>query len=332
VSHPEFVEALKGAKDHLKSSKIPNLSGTNVVSSWELAPPPIHQSVGFGDFFLPSPRVQRNVTTVFLVLSSHENFLRREAIRKTWGVKDMTFFVVGHSRYDDTADDDHQLLLREQLTYQDLVEIPMVESYARLPEKVVQAYHWTMNNFPNINWIVKVDDDSFVRPPSLDRYLDKYNPTVPMLIGKIIPRSRAARKGKWAEHEWKPEFYPYWAIGSAGYIVSKAVAQYVVENSGSLHRYQGEDVSLGIWLYLWEQRVTYIQAWSMITNDGIDVCGIPRYMIIGHDLTLDEMYHCFLQYRNTSLYNENTWIDEAADYADLGKIEKGDEAGISRLI
>ena len=326
-SHPDFVQALKDARVHLvETSQLVDFSSGKDVLSWELAPPPTNQTVVFGAFFLPPPRVQPNVTTVVVVLSSHENFLRREAIRKTWGIKYMTFFVVGHSRNDETTDDDHRQLIREQLMYGDLIEVPIVESYTKLPEKVVQAYRWTLWHIPNVRWIVKADDDSFVRPEKLDRYLDKYNSDAPMLIGKIIPHSRPAQSGKWAEHEWSTEFYPYWAIGSAGHIVSRRVAQYVVENSPTLHRYQGEDVSLGIWLHEWKQSVTYIQASSMITNDGVVVCGTPRYMMIGHDLTLDEMYHCFLQYRNASLFNENTWVDKGAAYADLVNIGKADEA------
>jgi Galactosyltransferase len=332
-SHPDFVQAVKDARVHLvESSQKVDLSIGKDAFSWELAPLPTNHSGVFETFFLPPPRVQPNVTTAVVVLSSHENFLRREAIRKTWGIRYMTFFVVGHSRNDETTDDDHRQLIAEQMMYADLIEVPLVESYAKLPEKVVQAYRWTLLHIPKVRWIVKVDDDSFVRPASLNRYLDKYNSDVPILIGKIIPHSRPAQSGKWAEHEWLPEFYPYWAIGSAGHIVSRRVVQYVVENSASLHRYQGEDVSLGIWLHEWEQSVTYIQASSMITNDGVAVCGTPRYMMIGHDLTLDEMYHCFLQYRNASLFNENTWVDEAAAYAELVKIGEGEEADTVRPV
>jgi Galactosyltransferase len=326
VSHPEFVATLKDAQVRLMSTKIIDSSTVKVVSSWELAPTPTNQSVLFGDFLFPPPCIQPNITTVILVLSSQENFLRREAIRKTWGVKNMVYFVVGHSRNDEdtAADKDHRHLLLEQLTYQDLLEVPMVESYSKLPEKLVQAYRWTILNVPNVRWIVKADDDSFVRPYNLDRYLEKYNPNVPMLIGKIMPHSPTAKRGKWFEHEWKADFYPYWAMGSAGHVVSHSVAQYVSENSGSLHRYQGEDVSLGIWLHQWKQKVTYIQASSMITNEGTVVCGTPRYMMIGHDLTLDDVCDCFLQYQNASVVDENTWVDEAASYADLVKEETGD--------
>jgi len=324
--HPDFVRDVNDACSRLQSNnnkkreEIDSKNVTHTVSSWELAIPPIDQDVVFEEFFLPPPRFDPNITLVVLVLSAHENFFQREAIRKTWGVTNMTFFIVGHSRDDGTTSSDRQRMLQEQTIYGDLVEIPMIESYAKLPEKVIQAYRWTMIHLPNIRWIAKVDDDSFVRPKNLDRYLDNYSPNVPTLIGKIIPHSRTPRNGKWAEHEWKPEFFPYWAIGSAGHIVSRRVANYVIDNSTSLHRYQGEDTSLGIWLHQWEEKVTYIQASSIMTNEGITLCGNPQYVMIGHDLSLEEIYHCYLQFQNVTSSTENKLVDISVAHPDLTKV------------
>ncbi len=328
VTHPTFIERLKQSRRDLEEMIVPfNLPPP---SSWK----PASTNVTFGEFFLPPPHLPANVTStstststrvVILVLSAHQNFERRQAIRETWA-DGVIYFVVGHSKCNTTIEclsEDHNLLLQEQLLYHDLLEIPMVESYDRLPEKVIQAYHWTLQHIPSVQWLVKADDDTFVRPSTLQQYLRKYNPTIPMWIGKMIPHSRVARSGKWADHDFLSDFYPYWAIGSAGHIISRAVAEYVIQESARLHRYQGEDVSLGIWLNQWDEQVTYIQAERMITNDGIRVCGSPRYLMIGHDLTLDEVYECYLQFFNTTVFKENTWLEIPADFEDLVRLEEG---------
>lgn len=343
VAHPIFVEKLKQSQRALEASTLSSSSSTTTTLSlldqqpqyhWKPAP----SNVSFGDFFLPPPFFPpKDTTVVFLVLSSYRNYLRRQSIRETWW-NGTVYFVVGQpnctlsTTVDCHADDqDHyEILQKEQRLYHDLLEIPMLESYRRLPEKVIQAYHWTLQYIPSVAWIVKVDDDTFVRPSSLQRFVQKYNPNIPLWIGKMIPHSPVARSGKWADHEYQPDFYPYWAIGSAGHIVSRSIAQFVVQNSATLHRYQGEDVSLGIWLNQWQQQtVTYIQAERMITNDGIQVCGIPRFMMIGHDLTLDEMYECHLRFQNITDFQENTWFDQPAGFEERVRLEES--TGRARL-
>ena len=155
-----------------------------------------------------------------------------------------------HTNYSTRSCDDidHNFLRLEQQRYQDLLEIPMKEHYDRLPEKLLQAYHWVVHNLPHVEWIVKSDDDMYVRYHSLESYLKKYNCNSPMVIGEIIDKSPVSRHGKWAEFDYPYDYYPMWPKGSAGHVVSKEVAQYLSKMSESLHRYQGEDTSIGIWL------------------------------------------------------------------------------------
>jgi hypothetical protein len=388
VSHPDFLQTLTQRRRELENVNTTNVayqassSSSSHLPPWKPAPTPMNQTIPFSDCFLPPPRIPPHSATthdgppvmVILVLSASHNVDRRQAIRETWARQQqdqqhpppdeniLIYFVVGHSDCNQATDGtttnttidcrqrDHKLLLQEQSLHQDLLEIPMTESYARLPEKVVQAYHWTLHHIPNVEWLVKADDDTYVRPTSLAAYLTKYNAHRPLWMGKMIPHSRVAREGKWADYSWPNDFYPYWAIGSAGHIVSRAIANYVVEHSATLHRYQGEDVSLGIWLHQWQQQsqsqsqqqsqqqtppvvVTYIQADRMITNDGTGVCGLADYFLIGHDLTLEEMYDCHLRFHNTPpvLDHENSWIDQPAGFADLVRMEEGMEPAANNV-
>jgi hypothetical protein len=70
----------------------------------------------------------------------------------------------------------------------------------------------------------------------------------------------------------------------------------------------------------------------MITNDGIQVCGIPRYIMIGHDLTLDEMYECHLRFQNISVFQENTWLEQPAGFEEVVRLEESAVFGMMRNV
>lgn len=53
--------------------------------------------------------------------------------------------------------------------------------------------------------------------------------------------------GKWAESNYQSIVYPPFACGT-GYILSSDLVDWLCKNLNSLFRYQGEDVSMGIWL------------------------------------------------------------------------------------
>ena len=285
----------------------------------------------FASHILPSPRMT-NATTIILVLSAQQQFEKRQAIRETWGMgHDNVYFVVAHSNcggnitVEEPMDkakkcqrQDHAFLLQEQLQFQDLIEIPFVEFYRGIPEKVVQAYHWTLTHLPQVQWLVKADDDMFVRVNPLQTYLRKYNPHVPMLIGKINPKSQVWRKGKWAETDYQRAFYPYWAQGSCGHVVSRSVATYIANHSSELIRYQGEDTSIGIWLQeaVAEHklpRVEYIHSADMFTNQGVKMCFDKGVFMVGHDFKPEDHEQCMAQ-GDDDVSLAHAWSDSDANF------------------
>ena len=108
---------------------------------------------------------------------------------------------------------------------------------------------------------------------------------------------------------------------------------YITNHSSTLYRYQGEDVSIGIWLDESKKQkqsstrssqrgkidmddLTYIQASRMITNGGTQHCGVAKYMMIGHDLNVEEIYDCHMKFStNTAFVDEdNAWLDDPAEW------------------
>ena len=53
--------------------------------------------------------------------------------------------------------------------------------------------------------------------------------------------------GKWSEPNYQAVVYPPFACGSA-YMLTSDLIGWLSANAESLFRYQGEDVSMGIWL------------------------------------------------------------------------------------
>jgi hypothetical protein len=303
---------------------------------------------------------------VILVLSHQGSFIKRQAIRETWakGHSNVLFVVAqsdcaefqhdlagsvtfvdengaevdynrqGNNNSTSRCDEvDHNFLRLEQQRYQDLLEIPMKEKYARLPEKLLQAYHWVLRNVPNVEWIVKSDDDMFVRVNNLARYLKKYNSNVPMVIGEMIYHSKVNPVGKWAELEYHHPYYPFWPKGSAGHVLSRIAAKYFSDMSETLHRYQGEDTSIGIWLDDARQDktlkdVTYIHAKNMFESHGKQACARPKYMIIGHDLLPDELLECYQNHSHT--FTESAWLDDPSEFDEMIRQETGDITASAR--
>jgi len=218
---------------------------------------------------------------------------------------------------------DHNFLKLEQDLNHDLLEIPIKENYQRLPEKMMQAYNWAVKNFPNLKWVAKADDDMFLDVQNLETYVRKYNSDIPMVIGDIIYRSPVQRTGKWAEFDfYTKKYYPYWPKGSAGHVLSRGSLNYLVENFESLTRYQGEDVSIGIWLDEADKSgrlkyLTWIHSPENFYSAGSSVCGESLNVImVGHELSPVDQMLCHEASLNSGDL-ENAWHDSPSRFKEL---------------
>lgn len=158
---------------------------------------------------LPDPMLSYpNDTLAVVVLSSRSNVALRQAIRESWGGDHTVIFVIGGKPKNESVS--LQLDLAEEANkYHDILDSIHPESYMSLPYKLHFAYKWIMRNMPNVQWVIKADDDTVVRVATLRRaLLDVYNPNLPILMGKINPHSKVKRKGKWKEFWYEEQFYP----------------------------------------------------------------------------------------------------------------------------
>ena len=292
------------------------------------------------------PKATTNSSLAIVVLSRRDSFSVRQTIRQTWAKKtDNVYFVVGKGctipidlrGYDegrnlicDYAHDPLPLnyknltktqiklekevderLQNEQYTYRDMVlSQEFIDVYRSLPKKLKAAYKFVYENLPqHIHWVLKVDDDFFVRPKAYEQFLlSKYSrkqapvPPPPVVMGgNIVYNHTPFTTGKWKEVPQYPNSteYPPYPVGSRGHAVSRPVFKYVVENSDLLFDYQGEDVSLGIWLAdtkIGNSPITFVDASKQMKND--QECLDPHHLVVGHDLTEYDIKWCH-KHRNS---------------------------------
>ncbi len=201
---------------------------------------------------------QKSKTTflVVLIVSAPDNAERRRTIRQTWLSADTAkgedvsyYFVVGARDLSDKA----RIALTEEsvINGQDLLLLPtVVDKFTELTEKVLTAMTMLYHQV-DFRYLLKVDDDSFVRVDSIVDELKNANYASGLYWGFFDGRAPVHRNknSKWYEensYELCDRYVPY-ALGG-GYILSVDLVQYLAENSRRLRRFANEDVSVGTWL------------------------------------------------------------------------------------
>ena len=198
-------------------------------------------------------------------------------------------------------------LQQEQDEYGDMIiGQDFYDIYRTLPKKVKTAYKFVYEKLPNVKYALKTDDDFYVRVSEFEKYLHKEYPITsaleeqPMLIGAIMTKNKAHGGGKWREVPQYPmgALYPPFPLGSKGHVVTRPIMKYITEHSHVLFEYQGEDVSMGIWLAPVYGKDIFKDASKVMKNDGN--CYDYKTYVVGHDLTRFDMEHCW-KYRNETL-------------------------------
>ncbi|XP_017110535.1 beta-1,3-galactosyltransferase 6 [Drosophila elegans] len=195
-------------------------------------------------------------------------------------------------------------LLREQNQHNDLLLLQRHhDTYGSLTEKLLQALKTLIHNY-EFSYIIKVDDDTYVKLDSLLNELVSYdrkllrkiseygrNPIPQLYWGYFNGRAKIKGKGHWKETNYylSKNYLPY-ALGG-GYVLSRKICEYIVNSSQLLTPYVSEDVSIGTWL----APLRHVYRWH---DPRFDTAYMPRkckpYHIVLHKRSLEMMtdiYH-----------------------------------------
>uniref|UniRef100_A0A8C5PBA7 Hexosyltransferase n=1 Tax=Leptobrachium leishanense TaxID=445787 RepID=A0A8C5PBA7_9ANUR len=147
-----------------------------------------------------------------------------------------------------TALENEDALLQEESTnFQDIIFVPVVDTYRNVPSKLLHFYSWTVQ-FTRFEFLLKTDDDCYIDIENMFKMIDHKNlKTTNTWWGNFRLNWAVDRTGKWQELEYLGPAYPAFACGS-GYVISQDIVQWLASNSDRLKTYQGEDVSMGIWM------------------------------------------------------------------------------------
>ncbi|XP_052733076.1 hydroxyproline O-galactosyltransferase GALT6 isoform X2 [Vigna angularis] len=116
---------------------------------------------------------------------------------------------------------------------------------------VVARFFVALVHTVSAKYIMKGDDDTFVRVDAVISEARKVPDDTSFYIGNINYYHKPLRYGKWAVtyEEWPEEDYPPYANGP-GYILSSDIARYIVSEfeMHKLRLFKMEDVSMGMWV------------------------------------------------------------------------------------
>ncbi|KAJ8645083.1 hypothetical protein MRB53_006831 [Persea americana] len=187
------------------------------------------------------------------ILSAGNHFAERMAVRKSWMQHKLIkssdvvvrFFVALHGRKEVNVE-----LKREAEFFGDVVIVPFMDSYDLVVLKTVAICEYGVHTVA-AKYIMKCDDDTFVRVDSVIMEAKNIASGRSLYVGNMNYYHKPLRYGKWAVtyEEWPEEDYPPYANGP-GYIVSSDIAQFVVTEfeKHTLRLFKMEDVSMGMWV------------------------------------------------------------------------------------
>lgn len=189
--------------------------------------------------------------------------------------------------------------------------------------KLKASYEFVSRYLHDVKWVLKLDDDFYARLEMLENFLEEQdkannrssggpsfqtlNSSEPTVIGKIMRTQIAHVTGKWKEVPQWPEraIYPPFPVGSSGHIVSRPVVDYIARHKDFLFDYQGEDVSVGIWLNTSKMAVNFVHDAIHMKNDGN--CTDSNAWVVGHRVTSQQMRICHeLDHDQTALKHDSS--------------------------
>ncbi|KAM7050234.1 UDP-GalNAc:beta-1,3-N-acetylgalactosaminyltransferase 2 isoform 2-T2 [Molossus nigricans] len=139
------------------------------------------------------------------------------------------------------------LLKEESSVHDDIVFVDVVDTYRNVPAKLLNFYKWTVET-TSFDLLLKTDDDCYIDLEAVFNRIAHKNLDGPNFWwGNFRLNWAVDRTGKWQELEYPSPAYPAFACGS-GYVVSMDIVHWLASNAGRLKTYQGEDVSMGIWM------------------------------------------------------------------------------------
>jgi len=190
-----------------------------------------------------------SLSLLVLVISTPGNSAVRDVIRNTWlsvSKKNHNFkalFVMGNRNLNSKEEYE---IATEKSRYDDILLLPVFDSYGTLTNKVLRSIVFVQKHH-RFDFLLKCDDDTFV---DIERVIEELQgkPDPSLYWGFFDGRAPVQTRGKWADPNYKlcDRYIPY-ALGG-GYVLGRALVDFIATNSHQLQLFNSEDASVGAWL------------------------------------------------------------------------------------
>ncbi|CAN1183091.1 Hydroxyproline O-galactosyltransferase GALT6 [Linum perenne] len=201
------------------------------------------------------------------ILSAGNHFAERMAVRKSWMRHRLIrtsnvvarFFVSLHAQKEVNLE-----MKKEAEFFGDIVIVPYMDNYELVVLKTIAICEYGVHTV-GAKYIMKGDDDTFIRVETVLDEAKKVAEGKSLYIGNINYFHKPLRHGKWAVtyEEWPEADYPAYANGP-GYILSSDIANFIVSEfeNHKLRLFKMEDVSVGMWVEKFNRRkaVEYVHS------------------------------------------------------------------------
>ena len=238
----------------------------------------------------------------------------RQAIRQTWGhsksaaprhKKWKLFFALGISE----NPEDHKLNLQEASRWNDILIGDFNDRYINVITKTYMSHYWVSTRF-SCKYILKADDDVFVRVPELINWLQKVGSPQPFYGGFIRPRTRVSRgsSSKWfiTREQYSEDYWPPFCLG-AFHVLSSDVIPKMINYTTLMRPVHTDDAYLAVALKHYGIEPVQIPGFMMVTDRNVFTnlfrklfskrpdCELVNSVAIGHKVDPSAMfeYHTF---------------------------------------
>lgn len=226
-----------------------------IRETWLNLRPRIINNSFYNSEVIALPRVTRrgvepeNVSTQRQLLNKYKEWMNLKTQNiKVGDYRVRHFFAIGMK---DLNRESRKAVEAEQKIFSDLILLPdLVDAYANLTEKLLDSLAYIESEI-DYKYLLKVDDDSYVRLDTLSQDLldyheqmNRHSPETGLYWGYFNGRAQIKLAGKWKESNYTicDRYLPY-ALGG-GYVISKTVVRYIVDQKNNLSTYLSEDISV----------------------------------------------------------------------------------------
>ena len=215
------------------------------------------------------------------ILSAASNYEKRMACRETW-LNDLprgvtAVFMVLASNDPATV----ERLYKESTVHRDIHFVRATEGYYQITHGTMSA---VAGAYTRAEYLMKCDDDTFVRVHAVVRKLREPNHAKFWLYGTISWKAGPGRTGKWglSRKEYPGKTFPPFAHGP-GYIVSAPLGNWLAAHP--IKKYiKLEDVAMGVWVDSARQAGV-----PVVIEHGHFATGCSNRGFISHYMSADQM-------------------------------------------